>query len=175
MIFAMILLFSLFLFFRDYILASKFFHSFQSVYLTFFILGLEHFLLVLAFMSVSWPEHRLVKGYNSTNENVAIVIASHISAGRDPDLILRNCKQNLFRPPSGSQLQAIRDEKCDQFERTLRLASASVADGNVYVCHNANMKEPYPNDKTISVINRLKKWGRTVNYVYIPTGNKTFV
>ncbi|KAL0246166.1 hypothetical protein GEMRC1_007380 [Eukaryota sp. GEM-RC1] len=128
----------------------------------------------LLLFPVSWPEHRLVKGYNAQNNHVAILIASHISAGRDPDLILKNSTKNFFRPPSREDLEEIREGKCDDFERTLRLASSSCGDGNVYVCHNANMKQPYPNDKTISVIKRLKKWGRQVNYVFIPTGNKTF-
>ncbi|KAL0246574.1 hypothetical protein GEMRC1_007786 [Eukaryota sp. GEM-RC1] len=173
-VFALLLLLIVFLFYRDFIVANKLFHSFQSIYVTMFILGLEYLLLLLAFVSVSWPEHRLVKGYNAQNNHVAILIASHISAGRDPDLILKNSTKNFFRPPSREDLEEIREGKCDDFERTLRLASSSCADGNVYVCHNANMKEPYPNDKTISVIKRLKKWGRQVNYVYIPTGNKTF-
>ncbi|KAL0221418.1 hypothetical protein RCL1_001272 [Eukaryota sp. TZLM3-RCL] len=172
--FALILLAVVFFYFRDQILKPKFFHSINSVYLTMFILGLEYFLVFLAFFTVSWPEHRIVKGFNEANTNVAILIASHISAGRDPHVILKGCKNNFKKPPSVEELKQLQSEKADGFERTLRLASRSTGDGNVYVCHNANMSEPYKNDGTVEVIQRIKEWGRTVNYVYVPTGNKTF-
>ncbi|KAL0223194.1 hypothetical protein P9112_002584 [Eukaryota sp. TZLM1-RC] len=174
MVFAFVLFILLFFFYRDFLVATKFFHSLGSIYITLFILGLEHFLIILAFFSVSWPEHRVVKGFNDDNSNVAILIASHISAGRDPDMILNNCKNNFIKPPSREDLVELKKQKAIDFERTLRLASRSVGNGNVYVCHNANRPTPFPNDGTIEVIKKVKAWGRTVNYVYIPTGNKTF-
>ncbi|KAL0211401.1 hypothetical protein P9112_009699 [Eukaryota sp. TZLM1-RC] len=174
MFFALILFLLLFFFYRDFMVATRFLHSVNRFYITLFILGLEHFLIILAFFTVSWPEHRVVKGFNDDNSNVAILIASHISAGRDPDLILNNCKNNFIKPPSREELVELKKQKAIDFERTLRLASRSVGNGNVYVCHNANRPTPFPNDGTIEVIKKVKAWGRTVNYVYIPTGNKTF-
>ncbi|KAL0216487.1 hypothetical protein P9112_008671 [Eukaryota sp. TZLM1-RC] len=173
MVFGMILLVFLLLFYREFILATKFFHSVQSVYITLFILGLEHFLIVLAFFTVTWPPHRMVKGYNHNPSNVAVLIASHMSAGKDPQLVKKDTKKNFFKYDE-SKLKENQSNVQAQFTRALRLASDSVANGNVYVCHNTGDEAPHPTDKTVRIIRNVEAWGRKVNYVYIPAGNKTF-
>ncbi|KAL0251930.1 hypothetical protein GEMRC1_001142 [Eukaryota sp. GEM-RC1] len=97
MFLSIVLLFLLLVFYRDYILATKFFHQVSSVYVTLFILGLEHFLIVLAFFTVSWPVHRNVKGYDIKAPNVAILIASHMSGGFSSELAIEKIESNFFK------------------------------------------------------------------------------
>ncbi|KAL0252026.1 hypothetical protein GEMRC1_001238 [Eukaryota sp. GEM-RC1] len=97
MFLSIVLLILLLVFYRDYILATKFFHQVSSVYITLFILGLEHFLIVLAFFTVSWPVHRNVKDYNIKAPNVAILIACHMSGGFSPELARDKIKSNFFK------------------------------------------------------------------------------
>ncbi|KAL0228833.1 hypothetical protein GEMRC1_013453 [Eukaryota sp. GEM-RC1] len=163
----------LIVFYKEYILATKFFHQVSSVYVTLFILGLEHFLIVLAFFTISWPSHRTVKGYDEPPVNVAILIASHMSAGRSPGFVDSKSEDNFFKK-SKEILKENQEKIQTQFTRALRLATDSVADGNVYVCHNTTSVAPDVSDETVKIIYDLKEWGRTVNYIYVPCGNKTF-
>ncbi|KAL0228369.1 hypothetical protein RCL1_004512 [Eukaryota sp. TZLM3-RCL] len=170
--FGMLLVSAIVWFFKDFILATKWFHTLDSLTLSAVILGLEYFLLGTALCLQSWPS---IRSLPRNHKNVAILIASHASAGVHPDLAANNAKSNILGTDklTKENLQKIQKEKEAGFERTLKMASMLVPDGQVFVCHNARGYAPAIGDRTVEVITRVAKWGRNISYVYLPVGNKT--
>ncbi|KAL0232896.1 hypothetical protein GEMRC1_011643 [Eukaryota sp. GEM-RC1] len=159
-------------FFKDYILANKWFHQLDSMSLAVIILGLEYFLLGAAILTQPWPS---VRELPRNHKHVAILIASHASAGQHPDAIANSAKDNIMGTSklTKENLLKIQQNKEAGFEKTLKMASTIVPDGQVFVCHNSRGYNPSAGDRTIDVISKVQTWGRKVNYVYLPVGNKT--
>ncbi|KAL0219039.1 hypothetical protein P9112_004692 [Eukaryota sp. TZLM1-RC] len=159
-------------FFKDYILANKWFHRLDSFTLSAIILGLEYCLLGAALFTQSWPSVRTLP---RNHRNVAILIASHASAGQHPDAVASKAQNNIMGTANLTRenLTRIQQEKEQGFEKTLKMASMLVPDGQVFVCHNSRGAAPAAGDRTIDVVSKVAQWGRKISYVYVPVGNKT--
>ncbi|KAL0209481.1 hypothetical protein RCL1_008319 [Eukaryota sp. TZLM3-RCL] len=171
-------LFLLFLFFRDVVLEHRLFHQLNSLIVTIFVLGLEYGLLIAALLFVRWPDK--VATPRTARHDVAVLIACHCSAGVEPTVALKRTKKNVFQRLSHEEqlqlldkLRLLQSEKQSTFERTLIQAWEAVGDGNVFICHNSNDKNPNPQDPMFEVIRRLKSLGKDIRYCYVPKGNKT--
>ncbi|KAL0237071.1 hypothetical protein PCE1_000468 [Barthelona sp. PCE] len=167
-VFGIVLLVGLFFLFRDVLLKYQVFHSLNDWLIAFVTLGLEYLLLFASIVFVDWPRSSSLP---RSHDDVAILIASHNSASTDsiqPDSFM-GVKYNATTP---QDLLDIEKQKRDGFLFTLKNLSQMVPDGQVYVCHNANSFQP-PEKKTLECVRTIEKWGRNINYVYVPAGNKT--
>ncbi|KAL0211801.1 hypothetical protein RCL1_005427 [Eukaryota sp. TZLM3-RCL] len=178
MIAAFVFIVTLFIIFRDFVIETRLFHSFNNFWVAIFILGLEYGLLISAILFAKWPVSTGDRLGPQTN--TAILIASHCSAGVDPSVALERIKRNAFQTLSEEEteqlkkeLKKVQLEKQKTFKKTLELAHAAVGNSNVFVCHNSNDIRPHPQDPTFNVIEQLGSEGKIINYVYVPKGNKT--
>ncbi|KAL0204920.1 hypothetical protein P9112_000227 [Eukaryota sp. TZLM1-RC] len=178
---SILLIFSVF--FNDFIYERRLLHQFDSWWLSIAILSLEYAILVFAMLSHPYTPHREPsKGTVVENpHNVAVLIASYMSSGRDPRDIENSFNRSKsahslgrwHKMPNYEDFKTQREETQKTFERSLKMACLSVADGNVFVCHNTGSLRPNPNDETVKIVEKVYEWGSTVKYYYTPVGNKT--